>query len=505
LRLRARDRRRRALYALASLFLPLAVAGCLGGGRSKAGGEAAGHVTVVHMENGNGEAAILAPYAEAVARLSGGSLQIQIGRNAHAGDADFEEKIIRDVQTGKAELGWVGARAWDSVGVHSFDALLAPFLIQTYSLQQRVLESDLSGRMLAGLGKLDLVGIGILPGPMRRLLGVRETFNDPADFADATIGIQRSLVAARTFRTLKAKPVAVPTSADIAQLDGYEQQLGSIFGNRYFLDSKSVTTNATFWPRPLVLFTSRSFFASLSPSQRQELLAAAKSSIGVFSDLAESDDRTGVGGLCRAGFSLESSTSPELAALRGSVRPVYQWLERDPETRFFIRRIEAMRQGLATPTPPACPSSTASSTAPSPEDGVYRMTTTAKEVAQHDDVPTSQATPENYGDFVLVVDRGRFAFTQQNKLACTWQYGRIRIEGDRMMWEFTNGGGIAPTNAENKPGELFVWRWNLFRDVLSLHPITPTDLTTETWRRVTSTPSAEYLARRCPPPADALP
>jgi hypothetical protein len=74
-----------------------------------------------------------------------------------------------------------------------------------------------------------------------------------------------------------------------------------------------------------------------------------------------------------------------------------------------------------------------------------------------------------------------------------------------MKWEFIDGGGVAPTNAENRPGELFVWRWNLYREMLSLRPIAPTDLSAEMWRRVTSKPSTEYLNPDCPPPADALP
>jgi hypothetical protein len=70
--------------------------------------------------------------------------------------------------------------------------------------------------------------------------------------------------------------------------------------------------------------------------------------------------------------------------------------------------------------------------------------------------PGTQAgdvVPENYGMWTLVLDRGRFAVTQEDSQACTWGYGTFTIKGNRIEWLFANGGGIAPDNAINKPGE----------------------------------------------------
>jgi hypothetical protein len=137
-------------------------------------------------------------------------------------------------------------------------------------------------------------------------------------------------------------------------------------------------------------------------------------------------------------------------------------------------------------------------------DGVYQRTRSAESVAQHDHVPVSQALAENYGDFVLVIRGTRFALTQQNAKACTWQYGTLGVHGGRLDMLFTDGGGRAPDNAENKPGEHFVWRARYFRGALALVPVTPTDLSPETWHRTSVTPSASALTRACRPPAAAL-
>lgn len=485
--------------------MSLVLTGCFSGGGSKAGGRPEAHAAVIALENEGVEAASLLPYAAEVERLSGGSLRIHIGSGAHSGDPDFEEEVIRDVQSGRAQLAWVGSRAWDTVGVHSFDALIAPFLIDSYPLEERVLSSDIADRMLDGLRPLGLVGLGIVPGPLRRALGVRKPLVEAADFRGTTIGIQRSRIATATFRALGARTVALPAQADLGGVDGYEQQLGSIYGNEYFRDSKAVTTNTVFWPRPLVFFTSRRFFASLSASQQQVLIQAARDAIAGFGRQAEAEDRSSVTSLCRVTFPLVSARPSQLAELKAAVGPVYRSLEKNEDTRSFIARITAMKRLAAGDAVPACASSNESSSARSPADGVYRTTTTDEEVARHDHVPVADATPENYGDLVLVLDRGHFAMTQENKLACTWAYGRARVRGDRMIWAFTDGGGVAPTGAMNKPGELFTWRWGLFRDTLTLQHITPTDLMDQTWHRVSSKPSAEYLSNRCPPPAEALP
>jgi hypothetical protein len=116
---------------------------------------------------------------------------------------------------------------------------------------------------------------------------------------------------------------------------------------------------------------------------------------------------------------------------------------------------------------------------------------------------------ENYGDWIFVFDRGRFAITQEYENACTWGYGRYRVRGHEMDWTFTDGGGIAPNDAMNKPGEFFRFGWSLYRDTLTVTPvagaISPVNFRGRTWRRVSSTPSARYLNKRCPPPAQALP
>jgi hypothetical protein len=107
-----------------------------------------------------------------------------------------------------------------------------------------------------------------------------------------------------------------------------------------------------------------------------------------------------------------------------------------------------------------------------------------------------------------VFDRGRFAITQENRKACTWGYGTFAVDGNRMSWTFTDGGGIAPTGASDTPGEYFVFGFSAYRDTLTITPvkgeISPLNFRAKPWRRLATTPTRQFFSKRCPPPAAAL-
>src|SRR5215470_8015001 len=117
---------------LAAAIASATTAGCSFGhassGADKAGGSNA--PTVLRLADSDSVEQPDTPavrfFAADVKKLSHGALQIQIEFQA-AGDkvATVEQRTVRMVQAGKSDLGWVGARAWDELGVTSFKALQA--------------------------------------------------------------------------------------------------------------------------------------------------------------------------------------------------------------------------------------------------------------------------------------------------------------------------------------------------------------------------------------------
>ena len=258
------------------------------------------------------------------------------------------------------------------------------------------------------------------------------------------------------------------------------------------------------WPRPLVVFANGKAVAKLTPAQRKELQQAATAALPGSMRVVQGDEHEAAQDLCRiAGFSVGTATQADLAALRTAVVPVYAQLEQDPATRSAIGSIRTVAGNVTAEAPPSCPSQASSAAAKSPLDGVYTMDTKIG-----DDPSDSDVVPENYGHWVFVFHGSHFADTQQYQNACTWGYGKVTVTGARMAWTFTDGGGIAPDGAANKPGEYFVFGWSQYRGTVTLTPvpgeISPDNFRLKPWHRVSATPSFSSLNKSCPPPANAL-
>jgi TRAP-type C4-dicarboxylate transport system substrate-binding protein len=320
----------------------------------------------------------LESWAEEVSRLSGGTLRIQFENGWRHGEALNEAGTLEDLKAGKVDMGWVGARVFDTVGVKSFQALLAPLLVDSYDLEARVFEAGIPERMLGGVSALDLVGIGVLPGPMRKVLGLSKPFVRPADFEGQVVGLQDSALADLTLSTLGATPQDAPSGAALDGLDGYEQQLGSILGNNYDAAAGYVTGNVNLWPRPLVLVMGKKVSETLTAEQQAALREAAKAALPAAMAASRGEDADAVPVLCRSGMTFAVASESDLAELRDALQPVYAELEQDPDTKATIDEITALKTEVAVSAEaPVCetaePTSGAARAIP---DGTYETTVT---------------------------------------------------------------------------------------------------------------------------------
>jgi TRAP-type C4-dicarboxylate transport system substrate-binding protein len=462
-----------------------------------------------------GNVAGLAPqiveYLDEVERRAAGTLRIDFVGGRHVGEADQEVGLIGDVQAGEVDMAWVGARAFDYLGVTSFQALLAPFLVDSYDLQDAVFAAGIPARMLGGLDATGLTGIGVLPGPLRQMLGVDHPFTTPADFVGEVVGTSGGKLAEQTLRALGATPRMQPAESSIDGLDGLDYHLAAIYGNGYFETGKYVTVNLDLWPRPLVIFMNSERFAELNDEQQLILADAAEAAIAPASEAARLEDEEGGVPLCRVGIELVEVSDDERAALLETVAPVYAELEANDTTQAFLAEIRAVKQQtVAAPESLVCPAEPGGpEPAPTPIDGVWRVTTTAEEGRAAGD---PEPIPTNYGSWVFVFHNGRFAYTQEAGDSCTWGYGTFSVDGERAEWLFVDAGGIAPgiapAAAFNKPGERFVFGWSRYRDRLTWTAVpgevSPALFELKPWRLADENPSADVFAPRCPPPSEAL-
>jgi TRAP-type C4-dicarboxylate transport system substrate-binding protein len=314
--------------AAALVALATTVVACTGPSGDKAGGVQAAEPRVLRLANPNDGSppAQIGFWAEEVARLSGGTLAIEFENGWRLGEPLYEAGTLEDVQAEKVDMAWVGSRVFDTVGVSSFQALGAPLLLDSYDLEGAVFEAGIPEQMLEGVSELDLVGVGVLPGPIRKVLGVSKPFVRPGDFEGQVVGLQDSAVADATLSALGATPRAVPSAAKLDGLDAYEQQLGSIAGNGYERGAEYVTANVNLWPRPLVIVMGKEAFESLTDVQRSALRAADAAAMPEALAAARAEDEQVVPMLCapptnvrrRHGERLRRASSGLRARIRGS-------------------------------------------------------------------------------------------------------------------------------------------------------------------------------------------
>jgi TRAP-type C4-dicarboxylate transport system substrate-binding protein len=401
----------RSVVAAATVVVALTmVTGCSGAvPTDKAGGGGGVQTRVLKFaqpNHGNPPSQLVA-WARAVEVQSGGTVRIEFTDGWRNGEATYESGTIDDVKAGKVDGAWVGARVFDTIGVNSFQALLAPLLVDSQDLQSKVFEAGIPDQMMAGLDKVDLAGIGVLPGPMRKILGVAKPYLAPEDFKGSIVGIQASGVATKTFSTLGATVRAVPgRDRSLQGLDAYEQQLSAIASNQFAASAKYVTGNINFWPRPLVLFTSHRVADSLTPEQLSALRETAKSVVPAALDASRIEDERGARPLCNAGMKLPAASEGNLAALRSALQPVYEELSADPETATQIAAIEKLKTELANaPDLAACKE--AGTTKPKNDlAGEYRWTLTREDTKDRSEWSGLPST------FTAKLADGRWVLTQ---------------------------------------------------------------------------------------------
>ena len=338
--------------ALALAILAALAASCANDtGADRLGGQGESEPVTLVLANPNHDRPDqLQLFADEVSDRTGGTVTIEFRDGWRPDEPDYESRTVEDVAAGKADLAWVGARVFDELGVNSFQALLAPMLVDSHDLQAAVFDAGIPAEMLTGLESLDVVGLGVLPGPLRKLVGVDHAFVSPDDFTGQVVGVQASVVADQTFAALGATTIDKRGGgANVDGVDAVEQQFESIAGNKYWEVADYVTSNVNLWPRPLVIFINDDVFDALSEEQQQALRDAAASAVPGAIEASRAEDSEGAEATCNSDMTMATATDDELTTLRAAVAPVYDELRHDATTARFLDEIEALKAEMAAP------------------------------------------------------------------------------------------------------------------------------------------------------------
>lgn len=474
----------------AVLATAVILAGCGTAGQHTGGGDtrAEQNRLVLTIATGEGTPVEATVFAAAVAELAGGSIEVKVDNTSVPGHGvpAYETDVLNHVADGKAQLGFVAARAFDTVGVRSFVGLHAPFLIDSYELEEQVLTSDWGQALLDGTRSAGLIGIGYIQGPLRRPLGQTRPLTDLAAHQGAQIGIRAGDVPEMTMEALGATPVVFPPG-DASGLDGMEAHVEIIAGAKYDFGADSLTGNVVYWPRPGVIFANAAAFEAMTSDQQALLREAAEEAFKESTTHVPASEAHLVDELCARGLKITIAPDGAISDLRAAVQSVYDEIEQDASARGTIDAIEALRASanlpldavecdVAAATPPGAPA-----IIDSPIVGSYTTSFTKEELAASPYLyDAGEVNDENWGELTITFEPdGRVSVTQTNAIASSATSGTYSLDGDHILMAFDEGDSF---------GETFGGRWSLFRDTLTFERagavVLPTGFLVKAWTRV---------------------
>ena len=258
-------------------------------------------------------------------------------------EAGTEAEIVASLLDGSADIAWVGTRA-----LTEFDPLRAPFLVDSYELQEAVFDAGLVDRMAERLADRGLIALAVYPGPMRKMVGVDEAFLGPEDYVGTAIATGTPLGDA-TITALGATPRPSASGMSLDGLDGFEFQLAAIVGNGYEEEVAAVTANVNFWPRPLALIMSVERFEALTDEQRDILVEAATSTYDRAAEATRQEDLDAADGLCASAMEVLQASDEDLTGLRQAVEPVYASIRAEAVASALLDEIAALKADLGAP------------------------------------------------------------------------------------------------------------------------------------------------------------
>jgi TRAP-type C4-dicarboxylate transport system substrate-binding protein len=489
----------RAIAAVAvalAVALAFGLAACASPEGSKAGGPSGPVVLRMATVNANLYFTPQVNYlVHRVEELSGGELRIDMVYKVGGFGPDSEQQMVRGVAAGTFDLGFVGTRVFDMLGVTSFQALTAPMLVDSYPLEQAVIQSNIPRRMMAGLHTVHVTGLGVLADGLRKPIAVGKPLLSPKDWAGITFAAYRSEGQAEAIRALGARESNVfgpPLDEALlsGSVQGFEKNLLTYQKNEMESETPYVTANVNLWPQMLAVIGNPGRVGRLAPQQRGWLHRAAAEAAARSTGLVDGDAGL-LANLCASGVRFADASRADIAALRKAFAPVYAHLEQHAPTNGFVAEIRRLKEQMPSGDPLVIPhgctgpapkptqstgSSPPKTTAVTPLDGAWQVTFTRDELLR-DTTDPNEDNPANYGRLTLVFHRGDFHGT--NADGSTW-VGTYVVAGKEITFHVT-----API-----AGTIFRFTWSVYRDMLTLtkrgsgeHP---TPMVVKPWTRVSN-------------------
>ena len=381
-------------------------------------------------------------FVQLVSELSDGSITVEPSFGALS--------PATAVVDGIADLAMLPTRDWHALGVTSFDAFEAPFLIDSDALADAIARSPIANEAMAGLEAVGVTGLEIWPEDLRHLFAFEpsgKVFRTPADIDGASILVVAGQPGHDLITTLGGTIWQEGLREDSFTGDRHSDAIsGALAGMVTGLWGAGLPGTLTVVASDIALFSkfqmlvaNTGFLERLSPAQRAIVLEAAERTRESAIERRASESELGLRH-CSNGGRVVHAGADALAELDAAAAPVDEALRGDPVTGALIADIEALKSEVPA-SAPAAPCEDASTIADEsmftdptaylgtiPPPGTYRAEITEEELR------------------ALGASEG---FAVANAAMVTW------VIGDDGTYSFEGVDGRCPGVIESKDG--IVW------------------------------------------------
>lgn len=454
-----------------------------------------------------------------LAKVSGGKLRVDVSTSYGNGAGDAESRLVQAIAAGKLDGGWPATRAFANAGIDGLRAIEAPMTVTSYAAVRDLVQGPASSIALERLDDTDVVGLGLVVGPLRRPFATTAPLLEPADWQELRFRVYHSPVEADTVRHLGGVPVDVGyvwmDRIRAGTLQGGDFDVAGYANNGFGTAAGNLPDNVVLWPKVEVLTLSRARFDRLTEQQQKWVRTAASRAVRA-SVVASFDESAATRSLCAQGVRIVSATDDQLSALRTAVAPVIDQLAHDPVEAPLLDAVQTVAARHPQPetlaVPASCRKSDGAQAVPAiPHhdsalpDGIYRVAIPAAEV----EAAGISNDPGWSGTWTLRVKDGRYTLScrplgnpgrdcgntiSDSALEAGWLRGQGHLANfvsDPNRLSRLNGCDLPPSGAGDNHCVLlapYTGRWALDGRTLTFTAIsgaqTPAHLTLKPWERI---------------------
>lgn len=296
---------------------------------------------VVAQETPKGLAANL--FKELVEQRSGGRIGVQVFPNGQLyGDGDEMQAL----QLGAVDLVAPSLSKFGRIGLPEFELFDLPFLFDDLSAVRRITLGPLGQRLLQGLPRQGLVGLGYFDNGFKQMSANRALLA-PGDFAGLRMRVQASQVIAAQMRALGARPVTLAFSETRRALatgvvDGTENPVSNFWTQAmHEVQTDLSLTNHGYLGYAVV--TNQRLWRYLGEADRALIQRALREALLRANQSADQQNELALSALGQTHTTRIHRLSPaQRQQLRQAVQPVHDALAR----RIGAHWLAALRQAL---------------------------------------------------------------------------------------------------------------------------------------------------------------